>query len=569
MPAQPNRGQAAHVLLPAATGLGGLAIGLLAAQFSGPPPGAETGDGEVAVADREPGVAAMAAEEQVGSALAPNTAPAVAALDQLSNSGPSDANASQREAVLPGAGALSGLAEQDPELYAELQAFLRSGNLEALLADNPMGARQFLLSLYLQTGNPLDALDLVERSPELPSGSWIQVADALQGTHPDRAAYAVEQAIRAQTEHGFTWEWPYPDWINRLAGMDPERALQVLEDNRASLEPLPKDVQQLWARALTDSGRMGEARNTLMELLEDPDQASQALRQLAKLDAEAAEAELRSRMGQPGQPDDVRQQLMSLLLEQGRSDEAVELLETAMAEGSGDMAALLNSALGSLPENVVDEHLSDWMERANSNDQGLWGSVARHYIERGDLASATEHFLEGWERSANANGNWLTAIPSELQEHDPGRVLATLDRLQENAGSRDELWGDIADHYWRLGQFEAARNAWAQASEHDPGDGEWTGKLSKYDKGINPVGGSNTPSGWQDGQGQGSTEKPPQSNPFFNANPFGGGNASQGAYFSGGFSSTNFGSQVFFNGDLSSASVLLETIPQEVEDLGY
>ncbi|MHC4376725.1 MAG: tetratricopeptide repeat protein [Planctomycetota bacterium] len=534
MQARPSRGKAAHLVLPAATGLGGLALGFLVAQFAGSPASTETLDGPLANGSGEAAAdTAEAVEATAGNALTPTATPASANNEEVpANATPTGA---RREAVLPTADELAGLAESDPELFQELQAFLRSGNLEGLLADNPIGARQFLLSLYLQTGNPLDALDLVQRSEDLPSGSWIQVADALQGQYPDKAAFAIEQGIRAQIEHGFSWDWPFPDWFQRLATMDAGRALAILEEHRATLDPIPPAVQQLWAQVLGEGGRREEARGTLMDLLQDPNQASQALRQLAELDPQAAEAELRSRLANNENPGDLRQQLMSLLIGQGRTEEALELLEGALDAGGGDINALLGKALGELPPEVVAEHLEDWMSRANSNDQGLWNTVAQHLLNAGDLAGATEHFMEGWERSANASGNWLSSLPEELLEHDPGAVLQTLDRLRDVAGTRDELWGDIADHYWRLGQTELARDAWARASEIDPGDGEWTGKLSKYDQGINPVGGSKTPSGFSDSTGSQSTEKPPQANPFFNANPFGGGGNS------------GWGGQTFYN----------------------
>jgi tetratricopeptide (TPR) repeat protein len=534
MQARPSRGKAAHLVLPAATGLGGLALGFLVAQFAGAPASTETLDGPLANGSRE-GAAdtAEAVEATAGNALTPTATPASANNEEVpANATPTG---SRREAVLPAANELAGLAESDPELFQELQAFLRSGNLEGLLADNPIGARQFLLSLYLQTGNPLDALDLVQRSEDLPSGSWIQVADALQGQYPDKAAFAIEQGIRAQIEHGFSWDWPFPDWFQRLATMDAGRALAILEEHRSTLDPIPPAVQQLWAQVLGEGGRREEARGTLMDLLQDPNQASQALRQLAELDPEAAEAELRSRLANTENPGDLRQQLMSLLIGQGRTDEALELLEGALDAGGGDINALLGKALGDLPPEVVAERLEDWMARANSNDQGLWNTVAQHLLNAGDLTGATEHFMEGWERSSNASGNWLNSLPEELLEHDPGAVLQTLDRLRDVAGTRDELWGDIADHYWRLGQTELARDAWARASEIDPGDGEWTGKLSKFDTGINPVGGSKTPGGFSDSTGSQATEKPPQSNPFFNANPFGGGGNS------------GWGGQTFYN----------------------
>lgn len=522
MQARPSRGTAAHLVLPAATGLGGLALGFLVAQFAGAPAPSEPRPGSAEQTAQASGTAAASPiEATVGNALTPAATPASA--DEEAVSTAAAPAGSRREAVLPTVDDLAGLAESDPELFQELQAFLRSGNLEGLLADNPIGARQFLLSLYLQTGNPLDALDLVQRSEDLPSGSWIQVADALQAKYPDKAAFAIEQGILAQIEHGFSWDWPFPDWFQRLASMDASRALAILEQHRTTLDPIPPAVQQLWAQVLGEGGRREEARGTLMDLLQDPNQASQALRQLAELDPEAAEAELRARLEGNENPGDLRQQLMSLLIGQGRTDEALELLEGALDSGSSDINALLGKALSDLPPEVIAERLGDWMERANSNDQGLWNTVAQHLLNAGDLAGATEHFMEGWERSANASGNWLNSLPEQLLEHDPGAVMQTLDRLRDVAGTRDELWGDIADHYWRLGQTELARDAWARASEIDPGDGEWTGKISKFDSGINPVGGSKSPNGFSDSNGSQATEKPPQANPFFNANPFGGG----------------------------------------------
>jgi tetratricopeptide (TPR) repeat protein len=566
MHARPARQRAAHLVLPAATGLGGLALGFLVAQLDSPEPppkGPAEGPLHAVVGQREP-EADHSTESGPRGALSPTAQPVEASSSELSPV--ADANGSRREAVLPTGAALQGLAENDPELFQELQAFLRSGSLEGLLADNPIGARQFLLSLYLQTGHPLEALDLVQRSDDLPSGAWIQVADALQEQFPDKAAFAIDQGIRAQIEHGFAWEWPFPEWFQRLAAMDPVRTLAILEEHRAALDPVPPAVQQLWAQVLGEGGRREEARGTLMDLLQDPNQVSQALRQLAELDPEAAEAELRARLANSDKPGDLRQQLLSLLIGQGRTDEALELLEGALDTGGGDINMLLSKALGELPPEVVAERLADWMQRANSNDQSLWNTVAQHLLESGDLAGATEHFMQGWERSANASGNWLSSLPDELLQHDPAAVLATLDRMRDVAGSRDELWGDIADHYWRLGQVELARDAWARASEIDPGDGEWTGKLSKYDQGINPVGGSNTPSGFQDSGNSQGTEKPPQANPYFNANPFGGGSASQG-----------WGGQIYFNNgnQVGVSSTLNLMPPMEIEEfsvldeLGY
>lgn len=555
-------------MLPAATGLGGLALGFLVAQLSAPPTSPPMTAGHSAGPFAGPSIqsaadTAAAVEATAGNALTPTATPATASSEEVAaNASPTG---SRREAVLPTADELAGLAESDPELFQELQAFLRSGNLEGLLADNPIGARQFLLSLYLQTGNPLDALDLVQRSEDLPSGSWIQVADALQGEYPDKAAFAIEQGIRAQIEHGFSWDWPFPDWFQRLAAMDSGRALAILEEHRTTLDPIPPAVQQLWAQVLGEGGRREEARGTLMDLLQDPNQASQALRQLAELDPEAAEAELRSRLADMENPGDLRQQLMSLLIGQGRTDEALELLEGALATGGADVNGLLGKALGELPPEVVAERLEDWMARADSNDQGLWNTVAQHLLDAGDLAGATEHFMEGWERSTNASGNWLNSLPEELLEHDPGAVMQTLDRLRDVAGTRDEVWGDIADHYWRLGQTELARDAWARASEIDPGDGEWTGKLSKFDQGVNPVGGSKTPNGFSDSNGSQSTEKPPQANPFFNANPFGGGGGGNNGW--GGQTFINYGNHLGFSSNLLAPMEIGEL--EALNALGY
>ena len=223
----------------------------------------------------------------------------------------------------------------------------------------------------------------------------------------------------------------------------------------------------------------------------------------------------------------MKQQLLSLMIGQGRTEEALELLEGALENDADNIADLLGSALREMPAEVIAEHLDDWIARANSNDPVLWNTVAQHLLSAGDLAGATEHFTQGWERSVNANANYLNSLPAELLEHDPGAVLQTLDRLRDVAGDRDEVWGDIADHYWRLGQTELARDAWARASEIDPSDGEWSGKLSKYDQGVNPVGGSKTPAGFSDAGENQSTEKPPHANPFYNANPFGGGGENQ------------------------------------------
>ena len=42
------------------------------------------------------------------------------------------------------------------------------------------------------------------------------------------------------------------------------------------------------------------------------------------------------------------------------------------------------------------------------------------------------------------------------------------------ADQDDEVWGDLADEYWRAGEHELAKQAWQRAHGMDPGDGEWT-----------------------------------------------------------------------------------------------
>ena len=145
---------------------------------------------------------------------------------------------------------------------------------------------------------------------------------------------------------------------------------------------------------------------------------------------------------------------------------------------------MILAAVRSLPPEQVEARLAAWIANAREPLQvrQQLGSLA---MERGDVPLACEHFLASWEHADQ--GGWLPHLPDEVLNHDQARVRTALDRATGRAGRNDEVWGDIADHFWRLGDKDRAFHAWTMAREIDPSDGEWSGKLQNFSSGIDPL----------------------------------------------------------------------------------
>lgn len=375
-------------------------------------------------------------------------------------------------------------------LLGELTQLLKSGALEAHFA---AGASEpdlagFLLEQYLRIGQPEQAFALLSRAPVLGNEAWGQVGEALVSAgQPVRAADAFAEALRGSPGFdgtGFlTYDWPLVGYLQSLGNLEPAMALALIEPRLAAAEGVAPEMRLEVAGLLEKAGRSEEARAAALTLLEG-DSLHQSMRLLARLDPQRAEQELRQRLSQ-GPDGDLEVQLFELLAGSERQEEALSMLEERLGS-AGDADALILAAARELSPEQLAGRLEGWLGRAQ-NPLNLRQQLGELALSNGDIAGAAEHYLTSWDHGAGSG--WLPYLPDDVMRMDPTRVRTALDRASGNAGRNDEVWGDIADHYWRLGDKERAYQAWNTAKELDPNDSEWTNKLSNYTNGVDPLNG--------------------------------------------------------------------------------
>ncbi len=466
------------IVLSAASIALGAALGYLfasaspqAVQATGPLP--VLADGTPTATDGRPFTAAP------GQAATPSLAPA---------GGPSSPTAADaEEAVERSDAAAADLEALDivaGSALAELQSYLRTGSVERRFAESEDGAAQFLIAQYLADSNPGAALARLRQGPSLNAETWGQVAHALNGSGDTALALEAFEAAIRHDDSAAEWNWSVNNWLEQIGSEDPGLALGLLNERTQGMETVPPNLTLQSARLLAKQGRIEEARSELIGLLEREEEIYSTLSQLAEVDPELAEQELRARHDlQNGT--DLEGQLFSLLRKQGREDEAIELLDARLALGHNS-AEMIQEALSNMPSELIEPHLAGWLESAENSSQ-LQINVGSHYLAQGDTGRAIEHFGSGWESSFENGEGWLPVIPQGMMDADPTGVLGLLRDAENRAGTNDEVWGDVADHYWRLGNREEAIAAWRRAAEIDPDDSEWSRKVSSYESGADPL----------------------------------------------------------------------------------
>jgi len=376
---------------------------------------------------------------------------------------------------------LAALAAANP-LVTDLSALLSDPDLLARVGADDAAATGFLMHLYLGLGDLDAALALAQRTPTT-AGTWAQLAGAFDGV--GRGADAANAYASALAAAGrFCWEDPLSSWATRLAELDPARGLVVLEQHRSSTGNDPGVMQLALARSMARTGREDEARATLLALVQRNAEVSSALAALAEFDPALAESELRRLIGQGGQSA-LEVQLAQLLVSQGRTEDAIAAIEAGLRNPGDQSYAFLSTALSSLSGAIDDERLSRWVEAAGPGS-GFHQMVGQHFADSGDLTRALPYIEQGWQRQLE-NESYLSALPQSLIDAQPGTARALVDAAAGRAGDRDEVWGDVADHYWRLGDATAAENAYRRANQLDPNDGEWTSKLQALAEGRPPL----------------------------------------------------------------------------------
>jgi tetratricopeptide (TPR) repeat protein len=442
----------------------------------------------VAHVDAEPTANEVSAETAASNAANDGAARRDELAEDALGGGPSAAAEANRRREVDAADAttapavdVAALAAANP-LVGELTALLADPALLALVGASEEATADFLMHLYLGLGDLDAALSLAQRTDPT-AGGWSQLAQALDGAGRAKdAANAYAAALEAAGR--FAWEEPLASWATRLAELDPARGLALLEERSGeSGAGDPSAMRLALARSLARTGRTDEAREALLALVAENREVSSSLAALAEFDATLAESELRRVLGAGGHAE-LHVQLVELLTSQGRSTDALAALDVALAQPSEQSYALIAAALSNMSELVDDTRLAAWIA-SNDNQSGLFQQVGEHFANAGNVERALPWLQDGWEEQLAKDG-YLFQLPEALLTQNPTLVRGMVDAAATKAGDRDEIWGDIADHYWRLGDAAAAENAYRRANQLDPGDGEWTGKLTALAEGKPP-----------------------------------------------------------------------------------
>lgn len=387
---------------------------------------------------------------------------------------------------IPTEAELAGL-ENDP-LLAKLRALLGSEALLAKVTESDEATAAFLMHLYLGLGDTKSALDLARRTNP-PAGTWAEIAQRLasDGNKAD-AAEAYMSALEAAGR--FAWEEPVSGWALQLATLDPARGLAFLEEHATGSAADPDDMRLALAGSMAETGREDEARTSLLEMVALDRSVAASLKALAKFDPELAESEIRRLLGE-GRHGNLYGQLAGLLADQGRTSDALATVQEGFdlartGNGTGpDPSALFFEALTLLGDSVDDATISGWLE-ASGGGSNLRHQTGITFVNQGDMNRAAPYFQDAWANQAASEG-YLSFLPDAFLEAHTDDVHGWLDSASEVAGTKDEVWGDIGDHYWKIGEFAKAENAWNTAHDIDPTDGEWTGKLSQVAAGNPPL----------------------------------------------------------------------------------
>jgi tetratricopeptide (TPR) repeat protein len=359
--------------------------------------------------------------------------------------------------------------EVAPELREELTAYLRSGSFEQqILHDGD--ATRFLVTQYLQIGDPQRAQALLARFPHPDSDVYGSVASALLQAG-DRAAARDMYLAAIERDPLDT------GWIEAMRDIDPGAALAAIDAQVVAGEQADDPLLAAQrATLLAAVGRTDEAKELLAKVLAKGSADDWTLEALLEVDPEWAERELRQRLeGEDGARFAAR--LAEHLVQSERGEEGAVILEQILARDPGQSDAL-QSLLQLAPERGIAALQAGGVENVDP-----W------------LLSQAGHQLAELGRSAEAVDLWLRATATDLS--DQGAVDALVqhapDRFWEHCRSitvetsDDELLGDVADIYWSHGRRDEAIQLWQRARSLDPGDGEWREKLRAASRGLEPL----------------------------------------------------------------------------------
>jgi tetratricopeptide (TPR) repeat protein len=355
---------------------------------------------------------------------------------------------------------------------ADMQASLDSA-IARLYEKNPERFLDMLINQFIEDGDPRSALELLKQS------------DSTNGYHFERVGQALQKsgdlagAIEAYSK-GLRLDPMGSDSLGPLMELDPSTALLVVREGLA-WQPPPGNPQMRTrlAEALLAAGQDEEARELVEELRESGFRADSLSRLFARVNPDAAEAELRASVdkAQGSKKVGPLQKLAAMLESSGREEEARAIIDQILELNprNGRARRMLMEADPAAAVEFLAERTT-----AEPNNSGLWSDYGKMLLAQGRKVDA----VEAWEKAVSLSGHQRSV--RMLLEHSPDTVWGHLETYTQNSRD-DERWGDLGDLYWEHGRHDDARRAWETAWELDASDSEWYGNLQALQVGRDPL----------------------------------------------------------------------------------
>jgi superkiller protein 3 len=309
----------------------------------------------------------------------------------------------------------------------------------------------------LELGRAAQARAAFARARELDpqdANAWLgEARAALALDEPERAVEAAEHVLAQRPEHGYARHLLASAW--RALGEHARAEEQAL---RAT--PTPSFLGDPWELEMRD--RLAGYMDLMAEAQLDIQRGNAAPA------VTALEQALRER------PDDVTLQglLSAALVEAGRSDEAVALLEAARSRAPRHFRIELNLAIVQAKRGALEQALAHNLRalelHPNFGPGYLHLALLRLRMREPEAAlAAVEQCLARGGENAKAR-----ALQGRIERGrgEYARAAECFERATRAAPDQAGLWYDLAEMRLMAGQVEPARSAFARARELAPND---------------------------------------------------------------------------------------------------